>query len=160
MRRELAMLRASLVIAWLTGCRGWALTIGSPELVACATWDDVGMAEEIDIASVLSTFSGGEPDLVVGPVEHQAPARLREVEQVERLDRDLDVLQRGHVEGGDEQHLVGLVERLQGVLVEGGQVSTTTKSKCDFSRLRIRPTRLGGMLSLASGWTGATRAES
>ena len=39
---ETAMLWASLATAWLTGCRGWALMIGSPELVAWATWDDVG----------------------------------------------------------------------------------------------------------------------
>ena len=63
----------------------------------------------------------GQPDLVVGPVEHQVPARLREVQQVEGLAGDLDVLQRRHVERGDQQQLVGLVERLQHVLVERGR---------------------------------------
>ena len=69
--------------------------------------------------SVLSTLSGGEPDLVVGPVEDQVAVGLREVQQVEGLDGDLDVLQRRDVERGDQQQLVGLVEGLEDVLVEG-----------------------------------------
>ena len=111
---------ASRLIAWLTGCLGWDDVIGSPALVALATSGEVGIAWAIFMSRVVSTFSGRQPDLVVGAVEHQVAARLGEVEQVEGLAGDLDVLQGRHVEGGDEQQLVGLVEGLEDVLVERG----------------------------------------
>ena len=49
--------------ARLTGCLGIALVIGSPLLVALATWDEVGIAASIFIARVPSTSSAESPTL-------------------------------------------------------------------------------------------------
>ena len=111
---------ASRLIAWLTGCLGCD---ADDRLTGVGRVRDLARRSGSPAAIVMSERAldlvRGQPDLVVGPVEDQVATWLREVEQVERLDGDLDVLQRRHVERGDQQQLVGLVERLEDVLVEG-----------------------------------------
>src|SRR3954471_9226964 len=58
-----ATLRARTFSAWLTECFGEALTMGSPEFVACATWDEVGIDAAMLMPSVLSTLSAVRPTL-------------------------------------------------------------------------------------------------
>src|SRR6185437_5085287 len=52
-----------------------------------------------------------QADLGAGLVEEQVTAVLRVVQQVERLQGELDVLDGGNVHRGDQQELVGTVER-------------------------------------------------
>src|SRR4249920_1678852 len=52
-----------------------------------------------------------QADLGAGAVEQQVAALLGVVQEVERLKRELDVLDRRHVERRDEQELVGAIER-------------------------------------------------
>ncbi len=109
---------ASLFRAWLTWCLG---ADEQDRLAGVGGVRDLGRRRDgrrdrhperaLDLVR-------GEPHLVVSPVEHQVPARLREVEQVQRLHGDLDVLQCRDVERGDQKQVVGLVEGLQHELVE------------------------------------------
>src|SRR3954452_13853390 len=62
---------------------------------------------------------GTDADGVVRPVEQQIAVSASDVQHLERVQGDLDVLQRGDVEGGHDDALVGLVEGGQGLLVEG-----------------------------------------
>src|SRR6185312_872526 len=62
-----------------------------------------------------------QADLGAGAVEQQVAPLLRVGEEVERLQRQLDVLDRRHVERRDEQKLVGAVERREHRPVEEGR---------------------------------------
>jgi len=67
----------------------------------------------------LLDLADGEADLAVGPVEHEPPPVARVVQQVHRLERQLEVLQRRDVERRDQGDHVGEVERREHVVVEG-----------------------------------------
>ena len=110
--------------------------------------------------SVLSTLSAVSPTLSSARLSTRWRRGLREVEQVEGLDGDLDVLQRRHVERGDQQQLVGLVERLEDVLVEGRGGVDDDVVEVRLEQAQDPADQRGGMVSLASGCTGATSAES
>src|SRR3954466_10866003 len=58
------------------------------------------------------------PDLRVGAVEDDLDPLLREREQLERLQREAQVLQRRHVQAREQEQLVGAVERRQHRAVE------------------------------------------
>ena len=62
--------------------------------------------------------ASGEPDLGVGAVEDDPPLLPRVVEQVERLERELEVLQRRDVQRGQQAEHVARVERGQHVVGE------------------------------------------
>ena len=57
-------------------------------------------------------------DLRVGAVEDDADALLRERQQIERLQREAQVLQGGHVERAEQHELIRPVERGQHRTVE------------------------------------------
>src|SRR6478752_2012572 len=59
-----------------------------------------------------------QADLRAGAVQEQVAPLLGVVEKVERLKRELDVLDRRHVERRDEQELVGAIERREHRAVE------------------------------------------
>ena len=103
----------------LSWCSGSLTITGLPALVAAAISSELAIWAATVMPRMPSTLSALMPDLVVGAVEHQVPVVPGDVERVERLDGDLDVLQRRHVEGGDQHDLVGLVERGEHLLVEG-----------------------------------------
>ncbi len=62
-----------------------------------------------------------KPDLGVGPVEHDPQPLARIVEQVERFECELEILQRRDVESRQQRDHVGLVECGQHVVGERGR---------------------------------------
>jgi len=98
---DTAMLRASLAMAWLTGCRGWALMIGSPELVAWATWDDVGMACAMDMPRVFSNVEMHVAEALFerfGKALQSSFSRASEVKfNLERVETRMDYLAIGRL---------------------------------------------------------------
>ena len=101
-----------------TGWSGLDRTIGLPWLVALATAVRARQRNrDLHVQDVLDVVRR-QADLVVGAVEHQVPVVRDEVQEVERLDGDLGVLDGRHVEGGNDEALVGLVERVEDLVVE------------------------------------------
>ena len=82
---------------------------GCPRLTASGP-PSAGNLEASCRSSAPSTSFGLHPDLRLRPAEHDLHALVREREQLERLEREPDVLQRRHVEGAEEQELVRAVE--------------------------------------------------
>ena len=145
-------------MAWLTACLGWALTIGSPELVAWATWDEVGIAAAIVMPSVLSTLSG------VSPTLSSARLRIRWRWLRGKLSRSsVSTATLTFFRVGTSSVVTSSISSVssnawRAYSSKAGEVSTTTKSKWLLSRLSTRPISGGGMVSFASGCTGATSA--
>ena len=108
-------------MAALDGWLGVEVRMGTPELVDAAMSMDVVIWVEMSMPRIDSTFCGVDADGVVGPVEQQVPVAAADVEHLEGVQGDLDVLEGGHVERRDDHALVGLLERGQRLLVEGGR---------------------------------------
>ena len=77
-----------------------------------------GICAAIGALSVFSTSPSASPTLESARLSTTPPALARVVEQVERLERELEVLQRRDVERGEQRDDVALVERGEHVVVE------------------------------------------
>ena len=81
----------------------------------------------------------------------------RVVEQLERLEGQLEVLQRRDVQGGEQREHVAPVERGEHLVVEGRRGVHDDEVELLLEHVEHRrPTRLAGIDSAASGSSGAT----
>ncbi len=106
-------------MAWLTGCLGCEAVIGSPALVALATSGEVGMAWAIFMSRVVSTFSGDRPTLSSARLSTRCRRGLGKFSRSRVSQAILTFFSVGTSRVVIEQQLVGLVEGLEHVLVEG-----------------------------------------
>ena len=96
-------------------------TAGLPRLTASGTARSLGISKRDPRLERRLDLAPLHADVRVRAVQDDADALGREREQLERLDREPDVLDRRHVEAAQEQELVRAVERRQHRPVEEGR---------------------------------------